>query len=331
MPQVDPVRPDADPAQRPDAGERGDDPVSGRRGDQAGRGERGQQQADRVDDRIAAGEVPDGPGQDDEPGDAGHVKPPGVRGRDGRQPPQRPGQRQRGPDQQRGGVRVGAVVDRGRIAARIVLNHHDQRRNRRPGQRAYHSCATRIQPDDHTQHDQRPDQVELLLDGQRPQVIKWRRRRDLADRGEVRDVMQDLVPVARVGGRGQQRQAERGLLGGLDDGRRGSDHHQHHSQRWQQAPGPPGPEVRQVQAAGAVPPGHQQIGDQEPAEHEEDVDAEEPAGQPGSPFVEADHGEDGQRPDPVEAGRTIARSRGFARFHRLAVRRPFRTVMLTSG
>src|SRR5438046_1681132 len=49
----------------------------------------------------------------------------------------------------------------------------------------------------------------------------------------------------------------------------------------QQAPGPPGPEVRQVQAAGVVVPGDQQIGDEEPAEHEEDVDAEKPAAQPG--------------------------------------------------
>ena len=234
--------------------------------------------------------------------------------------PQRPGQRQRGPDQQRRGVRVGAVVDRGRVAARRVLNRHDQRRNRRPGQRARHARAARGQPGDHAPYDQRPDQVELLLDGQRPQVIERRRRPGLPGRGEVRDVVQDLVPVARVRGRGQQRQPQRSLLPGLDHGRRGGDHDQHHGQRRQQAPGSPGPEARQVQAAGAVVPGDQQIGDQEPAEHEEDVDAEEAAGQPGSALMEADDGEDGQRPDPVEAGRTVPRLRGFARFHRLAAR-----------
>ena len=132
--------------------------------------------------------------------------------------------------------------------------------------------------------------------------------------------MQDLVPVARVGGRGQQRQAQRGLLPGLDDGRRGGDDDQHYGQRRQQAPRPPRPEARQVQAAGAVVPRDQQIGDQEPAEHEEDVDAEEAAGQPGGAFVEADHGKDGQRPDPVKAGRAVAGLRGFAWFHRLAAR-----------
>jgi hypothetical protein len=35
--------------------------------------------------------------------------------------------------------------------------------------------------------------------------------------------------------------------------------------------------------------------------------------------VEADHGEHGQRPDPVEAGRTRVRLRGFAWFHRAAM------------
>ena len=206
VPQVDPVGPDADPAQRTPAGERGDDPVAGRRGDQTRRAERGQQQAHRVDDRVAAGEVPRGPGQNDEPGDAAYVEPPGMRGRDGRQRPQRPGQRQRGPDQQGRGVGVGAVIDRGRVAARCVLNRHDQRRNRGPGQRARDTSAAVGQPDDDTPHDQRPDQVELLLDGQRPQVIEWRRRPGLPGRGEVRDVMEDLVPVARIRGRGQQRQ-----------------------------------------------------------------------------------------------------------------------------
>jgi hypothetical protein len=64
----------------------------------------------------------------------------------------------------------------------------------------------------------------------------------------------------------------------------------------------------------------QQGRDQVAAEHEEDVDAEEAAGQLGGPFVEADDGKNGQRPDPVEARCTRARLRGFARFHRLAVR-----------
>ena len=70
----------------------------------------------------------------------------------------------------------------------------------------------------------------------------------------------------------------------------------------------------------AVVPGDQQVGDQEAAEHEEDVDAEEAAGQPGSPFMEADHSEDGQRPEPRRGRAHGPRLRGFARFHTHAAR-----------
>jgi hypothetical protein len=73
------------------------------------------------------------------------------------------------------------------------------------------------------------------------------------------------------------RQAQRSLLRGLDNGRRGGNHDQYHGQSRQQAPGPAGPEADQVHPACAVVPGDEQIGDQEPAEHEEDVDAEEAA------------------------------------------------------
>src|SRR5260370_553735 len=83
--------------------------------------------------------------------------------------------------------------------------------------------------------------------------------------------------------RGQPPRGERSLRAGRDGGRRGGDPDRHYRQRRPPAPGSPGPEARQVQATGAVVPGDQQIGDQEAAEHEEDVDAEEAAGQPGSP------------------------------------------------
>jgi len=91
MPQVDPVGPDTDPAQRPPAGDRGDDAVGRCRRDQGGRAERGQQETHRVDDRVAAGEVPGGPGQGGEADDAANVQPPAVVGRDGRQRLQRAG------------------------------------------------------------------------------------------------------------------------------------------------------------------------------------------------------------------------------------------------
>jgi hypothetical protein len=42
-----------------------------------------------------------------------------------------------------------------------------------------------------------------------------------------------------------------------------------------------------------------------PEEHEEDVDAEETAGQLGGSFVEADDGENGQRPTPSRPGERV--------------------------
>ena len=71
--------------------------------------------------------------------------------------------------------------------------------------------------------------------------------------------------------------------------------------------------ARRIQKPATVParlgvPGHQQVGDEEAAAHEEEVDAEEAAGQLGGALVEADHGEDGQRADPSTPG---ARARVF--------------------
>ncbi|PNE38130.1 hypothetical protein AOB60_28855 [Streptomyces noursei] len=58
----------------------------------------------------------------------------------------------------------------------------------------------------------------------------------------------------------------------------------------QQPAGPAHPEVAQVDAAAAAVFGQQQVGDQVAAEDEEDVDAEETAGQPGRVDVVEDHG-----------------------------------------
>ena len=141
--------------------------------------------------------------------------------------------------------------------------------------------------------------------------------------------MQDLEPVARVGDRGQQRQPQRGFLAWLDHRRGGGDGDQHHSQRRQQAPGPPGPEVPQVQPAQSVVPSGQQVGDQESAEHEEDVHAEETARQLGGALVEPHDGKYGQRPHPIQARRACARVRRYASSHRIAAVRRLPAVMLT--
>ena len=251
VPQVDPVRADPHPAQRGQAGHGGDDAGARRGGDQARRAHRGEDETGRVDGPVAAGEMPGGPGQQDEPDYARGVQAPDLRGRERGQGRQREGQGQRGSDQQRGGVRIGAVIDQRRVARR-VFEPHGQRRHRGQDQRGRDAGTPSVQPENEQPQEQGPDQVELFLDGQRPQMIQRWRCREQPERGEVRHVVQDLIPVAGVRDRGQQRQPQRGALARLDHRGRRGDHGQHQGQCRQQAPGPPGPEVLQVQPAQPV-------------------------------------------------------------------------------
>ncbi len=148
------------------------------------------------------------------------------------------------------------------------------------------------------QHDERPDEVELLLDRQRPRVEE---RRRLGDRAEVRRVAADEVPVADVEDRGRGRRhdvdvAERGRPHRGDD----PDHRNEEEQRGQQPPGPPPPEPDEGDRPVVPPLRQEQRRDQEPGEREERVDAVVAAGEPRE-VVERDDPEDGDRPQPVEA------------------------------
>ncbi len=304
VPQVDPVGPDPDPAQYGPA-EHPADQARGRRGQHhAARRQRRDQQPGRVEHPVRPGEVAHGPGQHGDPGQAHRVGDPGVvtvhrpQRACGRQPAQRPGQRQRRPDEQGRGVRVGAVIHPRRVRAGHVDQGHGQRGQGRSGPgHAGPEAAGPAGLEDHEQ-EQRPDQVELLLDGQRPQVLERWRRPEL---GEVRVVRQRLPPVAGVGDRGEQRRPERGQLGRLDHGRGRGHHDEQDRQGRQQPPGPPGPESAQVQPAVPVPLGGQQVGDQVSAEHEEDVDPEEPPGKCGQLLMKGNNGNNGQCAQPIQA------------------------------
>ena len=57
----------------------------------------------------------------------------------------------------------------------------------------------------------------------------------------------------------------------------------------------------------------QVAGDQEPGDHEEDVDAHEAAVEPGQPHVVADDQHDGDGPEPLEVTAAIRRGRGRRR------------------
>ena len=126
------------------------------------------------------------------------------------------------------------------------------------------------------QEQRRPEEVELLLDPERPEV-EQRRRREL--RLQVVGRLEREPQVGRVQRRGDP--VLRHLAGPQrreDHGRgdhRGQD--QQHRRR-QQTTNPPGVEAGQRDRAGRVQLADQEAGDQEPGQHEEDVDADVAAG-----------------------------------------------------
>ena len=147
-------------------------------------------------------------------------------------------------------------------------------------------------------HDQRPEQVELLLHRQRPQVAQ---RGERPGRG-VPLADEDLVPVAAV-----QQPADEVAAGAPErvaleqrhvHGQAGEQ--QEHGR--QQAAGTTQPELAEGDAPGALVLGDQQQRDQVAADHEEDLDAEEPAAQPLVVGVVDHHADHGQGAQAVEPG-----------------------------
>ena len=164
------------------------------------------------------------------------------------------------------------------------------------------------EPGDPRRHDRRPEQVELLLHRQRPQVQEHRRAAELVEVGLVGE---DEVPVGDVPERRQGGPAQPRHLAVVEDDHVGQDHGHHHEERREQAAGAADPEPHQVDRAGGAPLGEQQRGDQVAADHQEDVDAQEAAGQPARPDVVGDDRRHGDRPQPVHPGHV--RQTGSAR------------------
>ena len=89
-------------------------------------------------------------------------------------------------------------------------------------------------------------------------------------------------------------------------GRLGEPHHQgdgdeHQQQGREQAAGASQPEAPEPDAVPALVLGQEQSGDEEAGEDVEHVDAEEAATQPSDAEVEAEHQQDGDRPESVQA------------------------------
>ena len=195
---------------------------------------------------------------------------------------------------------IGLGVDlRGAELARVV----EQRRHDGDGDGGEHEPAADLgeaaapevdQPD----HDQRPEEVELLFDGEAPQV---------AQRGEVEQcgvpgAGPDLVPVGDVGGAGDHVATQLAERVALEDRRVDHQQRHHQEQRRQQPSGPAHPELLEVDATLLFVLADQQQGDQVAADHEEHLDADEPARHPAVVGVIEHHGHDGESAHAVEAG-----------------------------
>jgi len=210
----------------------------------------------------------------------------------------------RAPDQCQGdageqadGVRVGAVVDAGGVVAGVEEDPGEGDRGQRTGDHAEQQAGA-AEELHASGEEQGPEEVELLLDRERPEVAEQARP---LEGFEVGLVGEDEVPVGEVEERGQRVATE------LVDPVRLDDRGEHHRQRdqdpdrRQQPPRPAQPEAAEPQVAVAAELAQQQRGDQVAADHEEDVDAEEAAGHPVEAGVVEEDGEHGERPQGVDA------------------------------
>ena len=133
--------------------------------------------------------------------------------------------------------------------------------------------------------DQRgPDEVELLLDRKAPEVEEGRRRRHA---GEVVAGGEGEPDVRDGHRRGRAIETDGWAIQRRDDvHRRDQCDDEDDEGRRQQPAGPPGVELEEADAARPLALPQEQTGDEEAADHEEDVDADVPADHPEQVGVE---------------------------------------------
>ena len=181
------------------------------------------------------------------------------------------------PGHQSGEVGVGAVIDPGATGLRVEKQPHTERGGERAGDGDAGAHPGIADPADQGPGDQRPKQIELLLDRQRPQVHEQAR----GGRIEVVRPGRDLQPIAGKGERPEHLPSDAHEQIGLGHAREQDTDRQTEQQGRQQAPGATQPEAPQVQTPGRRVLAEEQGGDQEAGDDEEDVDPEETARQPG--------------------------------------------------
>jgi hypothetical protein len=209
-----------------------------------------------------------------------------------------PEDRQAGTEQEPGHAGVRAVVHPGRIG-RAVEDRHQQGRDQR---RAHHDQQQPIwslaEAGQQEQQDGRPEEVELLLHGERPQVPQQGRTAELV---EVRRPTEDEVPVHRVGQRCDEVAAQsRELLVDEQHAHRG-DGDEERVDRGQQASTAAEPEPPHADRAVPAVLAEEEHRDQVATDDEEDLDAEEAAPEPRRVAVVDDHRRDRERAQAVQA------------------------------
>jgi AAA ATPase containing von Willebrand factor type A (vWA) domain len=298
VPQVDAVAALADPAQRREVerardggarheerrdehgGEHGDEGEAAaigrvefpghehRERDEAEKGERAER-----DDRPAM----------DAAGDAARLRAVGEHGEEGA-------------DREAEGVGVGAVVHARRVDGGVGDAHPRRRRDREDADERQARPAREA----HEQHDdeERPDDVELLLDRERPEVAEHLGHRLV----EVGGSAGDEEPVAREGEGPDDLGAEADERVAADRERRRAGDEQEQGERGQQSScaSRPEPAERDASGRGAFP--EEQGRDEEPAHDEEDVDAEVTPDEGSRDEVEDDDRRHRERAHPVEPG-----------------------------
>ena len=307
VPEVDAVRADTDPAQRRPAEHPAQCPGTGRGHHHPAGRQRGERDPALVDGTAAPGDVRQLPGEDREADQADQVQPACLGLGCGGDPLQRPAQGQARAHEQGDGVSVGAVVQaRGTLADRVPDGHGHRGRGRAQPDHHRARPPARAGTQDNGQ-EERPEQVELLLDGQGPEVLQRRRR---AEHREVGLVVQGLPPVARVSDRREQPRPQGRQLIRLEHGDRCRDRHEHDRQAGQEPPGSADPESAQIDSAAPIPRRGEQVGDQVSADDEEDIHAQEASGQPGYSLVEGQDHEHRDSPQAVQATSPRARPGG---------------------
>ena len=152
----------------------------------------------------------------------------------------------------------------------------------------------------HSEQECRPEQVELLLDAERPEVEERRRSKVareivgcLGRKPQVRDIERGRGGIARDIRQSERRQEDR---------RQDHRAHDRDRSRRQEAPRPAGVELGEVDPAGRAQLAHDQARDQEAREHEEDIDPDIPAAEPREVGVIEQDKPDSDRPQALQFG-----------------------------